>query len=95
MGPKTLGAKRETQGERSLSPPRWSSTCGSGRRLQLWGSRLFGTYWRSLPELSEEPMAVVAVAPGAAVVTLRPAPQWIPARAAGRRLHQAQIVPTL
>lgn len=52
---------------------------GSGRRLQLWGSRLFGAYWRSLPELSGESAAVVAAAPGAAAVTLHPAPQWIPA----------------
>lgn len=50
---------------------------GSGRRLQLWGSRLFGAYWRSLPELCGESTAVVAAAPGAAAVTLHPAPQWI------------------
>lgn len=66
---------------------------GSGRRLQLGCSRLFGVYWRSLLELSGEPAAVVAAAPGAAAVTLHPAPQWIPSRTTGRRLHQAQVAP--
>lgn len=47
----------------------------SGRRLHLWGSRLFGAYRRSLPELSGEPTVIVAEIARAATVTLHPAPQ--------------------
>lgn len=43
--------------------------------------------------MEREPAAVVAAAPGAAAVTLHPAPQWIPSRAAGRRLHHAEFAP--
>lgn len=47
----------------------------SGKRLQLWRSRLFGAYWRSLPELEREPTVIEAAIPGAAAVTLHPVPQ--------------------
>lgn len=68
---------------------------GSGRRLQLWGSGLFGAYWRSLPELSGEPVAVVAAAPRAAAVTLHPAPQWIPAGPRVGDSIRRRLAPTL
>lgn len=77
-GPKTLGAKRETRGERAASrppPPRWSQEeCqGGDSSPEVLGSLAF--YRRSLPELSGEPTAIVAAVPRAAAVTLHPAPQ--------------------
>lgn len=102
VGPKTLGAKRETQGERSPSPPpptppppppRWSQGKGQGGDSSSGapGSLAFtgGVCWSSVESLRR----LWQLLPEPPAVTLHPAPQWIPSRTAGRRLHQAQFAP--
>lgn len=78
MRPKTLGAKRETRGERSLSqswPPQWSQEECQGRDSSSGVPGSLALTGEASRSSEREPTVIEAAIPGAAAVTLHPVPQ--------------------